>query len=92
MNGRRSKFDVFLDIVIVLYEYNNIKMDVLIRKANLCTGYQKEIIDLLVVNGLVSVTNDNFLYLSSVGEEVVGEIVPGIKKAVNIYNKVNNNE
>ena len=92
MIDRRSKFDVFIDIMLVFYEHKSLKMDVLIRKANLCNGYQKELIDWFLVKGLVVVTNDNFLYLSSVGEELVAKIVPGIKKAKELYNMVKNNE
>ena len=54
MSERRSKFDIFLDILVVLYEYNNISMEVLIRKANLCNGYDKELIDLLMINKSIS--------------------------------------
>jgi len=89
---RRSRFEVFLGIVVVMYEFNKLKMDVLIRKANLCNGYQKEFIDLLLVHGLLGLTPDNFLYLTSYGERKVGLIAPGIKKAKRLYAKIKNNE
>jgi len=85
---RRSSFDVFMDVLVVFYEYDNLRVDKVMRKANLNNTAQREIIDKLVIMGVLSVSDDKFFFLNKSFEEKLNVIIVNYKKSKELYNEV----
>jgi len=83
--NRRSKFDVFLDVLEVLYVEKRVIVSVLIRKANLTSSSKKEVVDFLFLQGFIFFDDDGFIVLSDSGLKFVGTFIPGVVRAKNFF-------
>ena len=91
MSRGRSKFEVFMDVLTIFYEYKSLKACVLIRKASLTNHYQREIIDKLIYLGVISVNNKNFLFLRDGLDEKLNDLIVSYKKSKELYVEVYKN-
>ena len=88
MNRKRNDFEIFMDVLVVFYEYNNLKATTIIRKANLNNSWQREIIDQLLVAGIIGVDSDNFLFLNSSFEDKLNGLIVSYKKSKELFSEV----
>lgn len=90
-NGR-SKFDTFMDVLILFYEFKSLKVSSLISKASLSNQSQREIVDQLLISGIIGVSNNNFLFLIESYEQKLLPIIIAYKKSRDLFNEVYKNE
>lgn len=83
--NRRSKFDVFLDVLEVLYVEKHVSVSVLIRKANLTSSSKKEVVDFLFLHGFILFDDKGLISLSDSGLRFVSGVVPGVVRAKNFF-------
>ena len=83
---RRSGFEIFMDCCCVLYEYQVVKIDELVRKANLGSIWRNEIIEFLIINKYCLLVQNNILVLTPKGREITNQ-APSYKKARSFYLK-----
>ena len=86
----RSKFDVLMDVLVVFYEHNSLCVDSVIRKAGLNNSSQREVIDKLLLMGVLSISNDKFLFLTNSFEQKLNKIIIFYKKSKELYDEVYN--
>jgi len=83
---RRSGYEIFMDCCCVLYEYKVVKIDELVRKANLGSIWRDQIIDFMLVNNYCSLIDNKLLSLTKKGEEITN-LAPNYKKSHKFYIK-----